>query len=85
MVCVAAGAFCPDGATFTPKVTGSEWVASDGIFKLVSCPKGTELLNSTMGTSYGTFAAAFQQCKPCGEGKYIIDPNRDECQDCPPG
>jgi hypothetical protein len=80
-----AGARCPDGASFIPTVAGSAWVPSGGIYKLVSCPQDTQLVNSASGTSTGMFSADIQHCKPCGDGRYIVDPNTDECQSCPAG
>ena len=51
----------------------------------MSCPSGTQLLNSTSGTSAGVFDAEIQECRPCTEGTYVINPNKDACQDCPAG
>ena len=42
-------------------------------------------MNSTEGTSSGTFSAESQQCKACPVGKYIVDPNSDTCNTCPKG
>ena len=89
------GALCPD---FTCALRNStplncpgldsiigRWEVSGYVYKLVECPPGTQLLNSTSGTSSGTFSADIQQCKPCLSGTYIISPNSDQCQQCPPG
>lgn len=54
-----------------------EWKrGSTGEFVLISCPDGYQRINSS---------ARAQQCRPCSEFDYIIDPNRFECQRCPPG
>ena len=62
-----------------------EWKAVDGVFRLTSCPAGSQLINSTTGTSQGPFSNNLQQCKACLPGQYIINPDTDTCQDCPPG
>jgi hypothetical protein len=46
---------------------------------------GFQLINSTEGTSSGTFAPESQQCFACPSGKYIVDPNSDSCTTCPKG
>jgi hypothetical protein len=38
-----AGANCPDGSLFSPKVAGSVWVEANGLYRLRSCPPGYEL------------------------------------------
>eukprot|EP00961_Rhodomonas_salina_P194135 2621122-Rhodomonas_salina.1 len=59
------------------------WVQTDaGSYELVSCPPGHSLVNSMNGD----FNHNVQQCKPCLNGtEYIIRPNEDVCQRCPPG
>jgi hypothetical protein len=53
-------------------------------FYLRGCPRGTQLINSTIG-SY-KFNLVAQQCSPCGALNYILDPNSGgECQECPKG
>jgi hypothetical protein len=56
------------------------WVqaASDvGKYRLVGCPPGHQTLNNTHDT---------QQCLACNvDSQYIIDPDTDACQKCPPG
>ena len=49
------------------------------------CPSGTQLINSQDGVSKGTFLHDSQQCKPCQAAEYILDPDTDVCQTCPPG
>ena len=61
------------------------WKAFQGVFRLMSCPAGFQLVNSTDGTSKGTFSSVTQQCKACLSGQYIINPDTDSCQPCPPG
>ena len=89
------GATCPDlscaltngpsfACSYGESILGS-WVVFDSTYILINCPSGTSLLNSTVGTSRGTFSAQIQQCRPCPSDTYIIDPNHDECQPCPPG
>ena len=62
-----------------------DWVVRGGIYILVSCPPGHQLINSTSGTSTGTFSNRDQQCRACLQGEYIIDPDTNECNPCPPG
>ena len=83
--CDLIGADCPDGRSFIPTVKDSVWKPRGGLYVLVNCPPGYQLLNSTQGTSHGMFSPDIQQCRPCPAGQYIINPNTDECQDCPPG
>jgi len=48
------------------------------------CPRGTQLVNSTIG-SYN-FNVDSQQCVPCGPLNYIVHPtSRGTCQECPKG
>ncbi len=57
-----------------------------GIFRLSSCPSGYSLVNSLDGTSTGFFWHGSQQCAKCEPGQaYILHPNNDTCQRCPPG
>ena len=55
--------------------------SGDNHYTLTSCPPGTELQSEEeMGSP------DLQQCKPCTAGtEYIIDPDRDVCEKCPPG
>jgi len=61
------------------------WEAVEGVYRVISCPAGSQLINSTAGTSQGTFSNSLQQCKACLPGQYIINPDTDTCQECPPG
>ena len=74
-----------NNGSFIPKVPGSVWIPSDGIYRLMECPAGHQLVNSIEGTSKGTFSQALQFCKPCLVGQYIVDPNMDVCVSCPSG
>jgi hypothetical protein len=55
---VFAGASCPDGASFLPKIAGSEWKAKNGIYTLESCPPGYKL--------------NFQECILCPASSYCL-------------
>ena len=61
------------------------WELRNGIYILLSCLPGYQLINSTNGNSSGTFSYVEQQCRPCHPGQYILDPNHDSCTDCPAG
>lgn len=51
-------------------------------FYLRKCPRGTQLINSTVGTF--NFDLVSQQCVPCGPLNYIDDPGSGgTCQECP--
>ena len=76
------GAECFQNGSFLPKVKGSVWEISGGIYKLVRCPAGYQLINTLEDDE---FSQQNQFCKPCLPGQYIIDPNRDICQACPNG
>jgi hypothetical protein len=53
-------------------------------FYLRGCPRGTQLINASIG-SYKVDLGA-QQCSPCGALNYILDPNSGgACQECPKG
>ena len=81
---------CPDGCDCT--LGGADircdlglWRAIEGVLRIISCPAGYQLINSTAGTSQGIFSNDLQQCKACLPGQYIINPDIDTCQECPPG
>ena len=76
---------CFGGADARPQQAASTWLAVNGVYLLVGCPPGFQLINSTSATSRGVFSSDLQQCKACSPGQYIINPNTDECQRCPPG
>ena len=79
-----AGCQCTGGGTDIHCEIGS-WKPVDGVYRVMSCPAGFQLINSTAGTSRGQFSSNQQQCKPCLPEQYIINPDVDACQDCPPG
>ena len=79
-----AGADCTSGGADV-KFDVGDWIVVNGLYVLVSCPPGYQLINSTAGTSKGVFANNLQECRACLPGAYIINPNIDECQQCPPG
>ena len=47
-----------------------------GRYSLISCPAGYQTQNTTHDT---------QACHACLESQYIIDPDEDACEKCPPG
>ena len=86
------GALCPNNAfcalrntdflcTNGSKIVGN-WTFSDvsGIIVLISCPAGYSLLSTSL-----TGSPDLQECQPCLSNQYILDPNNDQCQTCPPG
>ena len=79
-----AGCSCVGGGSQVKCKVG-QWTTTRGIYILTSCPAGYQLINSTAGTSQGVFSTDIQQCIACQPGKYIINPNTDVCQNCPPG
>jgi len=79
-----AGGDCSQGGSVVHFEVG-DWLAVDGIFYLQSCPRGSQLINSSTGGSVGLFSNVLQQCRQCPSGKYIINPNMDECQGCSAG
>ena len=64
---------CPGGK----QVVGT-WISntSTGKYELIDCPAGYSLVREP---------DIAQQCKPCREGQYIINPDTGICKDCPPG
>jgi hypothetical protein len=80
-----AGADCNLGGSQIRFPSGIWALAENGLYILESCPAGHQLINSTSGTSFGTFSYLMQQCRVCLPGEYIVDPNHDACQKCPPG
>jgi hypothetical protein len=81
--CPAGGDCTKGGADVTFAVGG--WRDDGTLYVLESCPPGYQLVNSSSGTSSGTFSNILQQCKACRPGQYIMNPNRDNCENCPPG
>ena len=64
-----AGAKCFRNGSFVSKVEQSVWEVSRGILRLVSCPAGHQLVNST---GEGVFSQVNQFCKACSPGQYIV-------------
>lgn len=83
IICPAAGVCTKGGDDVSFKV--GTWVEVGGIYMLTSCPEGFELINSTDGTSQGQFSNDVQECRACLPEQYILNPNTDSCQNCPPG
>jgi len=100
------GATCPDGRTCavnlpnyncsgTGPILGVWGRSSDDYFHLLNCPSATSMINSTTGTSFGTFAHDIQQCTPCKtcpagqtwcpQAEYVLDPRWYKCKACPYG
>lgn len=79
-----AGGDCRDGGSFVNFQVG-EWLIVGGVYLLQRCPAGYQLVNSSSGSSSGVFSNALQQCQKCLPGKYIINPNHDQCRICPAG
>ena len=78
------GANCFHGGAVV-EFTAGTWITENWEYLLVSCPGGTQLINSTNGTSQGQFSHDLQQCKKCLPWQYIINPNLDTCRNCTAG
>ena len=81
--CPAGGNCVHGGSDVTFKF--GNWTMANGMYVLIACPYGFQLVNSTTGTNHGTFAHDLQQCLKCPTGTYIINPNVGQCQTCPKG
>ena len=57
------------------------WSVSGGLYRLVACPSGYQLVNSVDGV----FTNQAQRCQQCGENAYIADSSNPAyaCQTCP--
>ena len=51
-----------------------------GFYQLVACPPGYSLRSAVK-----TGSQKLQTCQKCLPGYYVLDPNTDDCQMCPPG
>ena len=51
-----------------------------GAYVLAACPAGYTLRSTALAGS-----ADLQECQPCLASQYILRPNSDACQNCPPG
>ena len=78
-----AGGDCVEGGSAVSFESGN-WTVSDGMYILLDCPLGYQLINSTTYTSYGIFSHDEQQCKACKQNEYITD-QLQSCQTCPTG
>ena len=76
-----AGGVCGGGNKVTFDL--GLWEIAGGIYKLISCPPGFQLIN-LIG---GRFSHDIQQCLACGKNQYILNSNKSaySCQDCPSG
>ena len=74
-------AFCSGGDQV--RFALGAWVISNGMYTLVGCPAGFELVNSINGA----FSHDIQQCVACEVDQYILNTNSSNytCQDCPVG
>ena len=59
------------------------WVIRSGMYRLIACPSGYQLINSIDGV----FSHDIQQCVACSSSEYILDSNNSNytCQQCPVG
>jgi hypothetical protein len=75
-----AGGSCVDGGFLVTFNTGM-WVIRNGMYILVSCPSGHQLVNSVDGF----FNHDVQRCKRCKIDEYILNSSDPEigCQSCP--
>ena len=78
---------CPSTATCNGgtdvRFSLGSWVVSLGMYILVACPAGHELVNSVGGV----FSLSVQACIPCASNQYILNTNNSNisCQACPIG
>ena len=77
------GGDCSKGGSAVSFPIGS-WSVSNGIYILQHCPVGYQLINSTDGTSYGTFSGSAQRCAACKQNQYLVH-ELEQCQPCPSG
>ena len=68
-------AVCKDGSVSMIK---GDWISSQSLAVLVSCPIGHRLVNQT--------GSKMQKCEECADGKFMLDSRKPglECQPCPP-
>ena len=61
-----------------------QWIISDGMYQLVECPNGYQLVNYAV---LGTFSHDNQRCLACSAGEYILNTSNPgvTCQPCPIG
>mmetsp|Transcript_16498 Transcript_16498/g.44884 ORF Transcript_16498/g.44884 Transcript_16498/m.44884 type:complete len:1970 (+) Transcript_16498:1-5910(+) len=60
-----------------------QWVIANGMYTLVGCPRGYQLVNKISGQ----FSHDAQDCVRCATNQYIADSNKSaySCQNCPLG
>ena len=80
LVCPSAG-ICTGGDNIA--FHSGQWTVQAGMYMLVSCPSGNQLINSIGGN----FFQESQECVPCKDNQYILgsDDPKFECQNCPLG
>ena len=73
--------FCEGGDSV--KFSLGDWTIMNGMYRLVGCPDGYQLVNSINGL----FSHDLQQCIPCSPDQYILNSNNSNytCQTCPVG
>eukprot|EP00292_Cryptomonas_paramecium_P002636 CAMPEP_0113722472 /NCGR_PEP_ID=MMETSP0038_2-20120614/37772_1 /TAXON_ID=2898 /ORGANISM="Cryptomonas paramecium" /LENGTH=2376 /DNA_ID=CAMNT_0000651725 /DNA_START=109 /DNA_END=7236 /DNA_ORIENTATION=+ /assembly_acc=CAM_ASM_000170 len=74
-------AVCNGGDEITFKK--GTWTIANGMYMLIGCPRGYQLVNSIGGQ----FSHDVQECIQCGSSQYVIDSNNSafSCQNCPLG
>jgi hypothetical protein len=76
-----ASATCRGGFDITFSL--GNWIISGGMYKLVGCPAGHQLVNSVAGV----FSHDVQNCLACASNQYILNSNNANisCEKCPVG
>ena len=69
------GSVCNGGSSV--HLSLGRWESVDSRYVLVDCPNGTALVGSGI--------AEVQQCIPCGDNQYILNPKTTPCVNCPVG
>ena len=59
------------------------WSVSEGMYTLIACPPGHQLVNSVSGV----FSSDIQNCEACSSNQYILNSNNSKfkCESCPVG
>ena len=75
---------CPSGAKCLKdgeiRTEIGNWTQIRGMLNLIHCPEGHTLRSTAL-----TGSADLQECRPCLATQYILRPDSDACQNCPPG
>jgi len=74
------GMQCRGDDVYLPVVINSTWTASDGVYKLATCPRGYSRFSIDDGA-----AADQQRCIPCAEGTECELEVCDSCLECAAG